>query len=158
MNILKNEAINSLFKMAMKVAIEEILSDVNKGLHIKTNVSKREIAYQAMRQYLLSISVNMQKAFYFENNEDVKQIFEEYISKDRDNPNIIDFAVRAGENGNRIMLATKEKMPSYSQRSPSSYGPTSHNGNYFAQSMKNKLNSMGSKMRKKQHKKQQKVP
>ncbi len=100
MNILKNEAVNSLFKIAMNVVIEETLSDVNKGLQIETNVSKREIAYQATRQYLLSFSEDMRKAFNFENKEDVKQVFEEYISKDREDPN----------NSNRIMFATKEKI------------------------------------------------
>ncbi len=107
MNILKNEAVNLLFKIAMNVVIEETLNDVNKGLQIETNVSKREIAYQATRQYLLSFSEDMRKAFNFENEEDVKQVFEEYINKDRENPNITDFASRAGENGNRTMFATK---------------------------------------------------
>ena len=62
-----------IFKIAMNVVIKETLSDVNKGLQIETNASKREIAYQAMRQYLLSFSEDMQKAFNFKNNEDVKQ-------------------------------------------------------------------------------------
>ena len=108
--LLKDEVINSLFKIAMNIVIEETLSNVNKGLQVNSDVSKKEIAFQATRQYLLSFTEDMRKAFNFENNEDIKQTFDEFMSKDRDNSNILDFSSRAGENGNRIMFTTKEKI------------------------------------------------
>ena len=94
----------------MNIVIEETLSNVNKGLQVNSDVSKKEIAFQATRQYLLSFTEDMRKAFNFENNEDIKQTFDEFMSKDRDNSNILDFSSRAGENGNRIMFTTKEKI------------------------------------------------
>jgi hypothetical protein len=53
--LLEDKVINLLFKIAMNIVIEEMLSDVNKGLQVNTDVLKKEIAFQAMRQHLLSI-------------------------------------------------------------------------------------------------------
>ncbi len=72
----------------MNIVIKETLNNVNKGLQVNTDILTKEIAFQAMRQYLLSFTEDMQTAFNFKNNEDIKQTFNEFISKDRDNSNI----------------------------------------------------------------------
>ncbi len=106
--LLQSEVFNALKSIAMNLVIEETTR--TKIVNPNTNLllTDKEIAYQAARQYVLSLQTSTANAIFFEETTQMKKAFTDSIITE--NIDVNDFNQRSNDEDKRILFQVKDKL------------------------------------------------
>ena len=106
--LLQQQVFDTVKSIAMNLTIAEQTRSKLTNPMVIHSLPEKEIAYQAARQYILSLDTPISSTLNFESTHEMKTAFT--MSIDAENVNINDFTQRSNDEDKKIHFAVKDKL------------------------------------------------